>query len=154
MALTFDWPGRVVSSDASILDLPAFHAALRDAEDDEAGAIHPVIHTWKSLDLGGGATFGQVDFINGWTLRFPVPGNYEIRGNLNATIVPTSGVYVERKTSAAYVTTAVGSTGPTVADIAAEVIARLMATVIPANAVQIKGQAINGAGTEADPWGP
>ena len=124
MALTFDWPGRVVSSDASILDLPAFHAALRDAEDNEAGVVHPTIHTWKALDLGGGSTFAQADFINGWALRFPTPGNYEIRGNLNATIVPVAGVYVERKTSAAYVTTAVGSTGPTAADIAAAVATR------------------------------
>lgn len=119
MALTFDWPNRVVSSDASILDLPAFHAALRDAEDGEVGAIYPVTHRWKALDLGGGAAFYQCDFINGWTLEFPIPGNYEIRGNLNAAIVPVAGVYVERKTSAAFVTTSVGGSGPSAADIAA-----------------------------------
>lgn len=73
--------------------------------------IHPVIHTWKALDLGGGAFFYGLDFINGWTLKFPVPGNYQISGNLGAAIVPVVGVYIERKTSAAYVTTAVGSAG-------------------------------------------
>lgn len=43
---------------------------------------------------------------------------------------------------------------PTVEDIAAEVLAALNATAIPVNTVQIKGQTIAGAGTEADPWGP
>lgn len=38
--------------------------------------------------------------------------------------------------------------------LAAAVLATLQANTIPANVVQIKGQAINGAGSEADPWGP
>ena len=120
MALTFDWVNRVVESSASITDLVVFHEALRDAEDSVEGIIRPVIHKWKSLDLGG-AFFVQADFINGWTLKFPAAGNYTITGNLNATIVPVAGVYVERKTSAAYVTTAVGGSGPTAAQIAAAV---------------------------------
>lgn len=153
MALTFDTVNRVIESTGSITDLPAFHAALRDWEDGEVGAVLPVTHSWRALDLGGAFLY-QADLINGWTLKFPTPGNYTITGNLNGTIVPVAGVYVERKTSAAYVTTAVGGSGPTVDQIADEVMARLMASVIPANAVQIKGQAINGAGTEADPWGP
>lgn len=126
MALTFDWASRVVESTTSILDLPAFHLALRDAEDDEAGAIHPVIHTWKALDQGGGAFVYQADFINGWRLKFPVAGNYTITGNLNAEIIPVAGVYVERKTSVAYVTTAVGGSGPSAADIAAAVAQRVI----------------------------
>lgn len=118
MSITIDWSNRIVNSDSSILDLPAFHKALRDAEDDEAGMIYPAIHSWRALDLGGGASFSQVDFINGWQLRFPAAGSYEIRGNLNAPIVPVAGVYVERKTSAAFVTTSVGGSGPSTADIA------------------------------------
>jgi hypothetical protein len=43
--------------------------------------------------------------VNGYTLQFPNPGNYEIVGNIKATINPTAGVYVERKTSAAFATT-------------------------------------------------
>lgn len=121
MALTVDWSNKVVHSSASILDLPALHAALRAAEDDPIGMVYPVIHTWRALDLGGGALFVQADFINGWQLKFPGAGNYVILGNLNASIVPVAGVYVERKTSAAYVTTAVGGSGPTAADIASAV---------------------------------
>jgi len=47
-----------------------------------------------------------------------------------------------------------GSTGPTAAAIAAELLAQLQATTIPVNMVAVKGQAINGSGSEADPWGP
>ncbi len=154
MALTFDWPNKVVESTASITDLPAFHALLRDAEDDAAGMIHPVIHSWKALDLGSGAYFYQADFINGWQLKFPSAGSYTITGNLNATIVPVAGVYVERKTSAAFATTAVGGSGPSAGDIASAVLAALNATTIPVDMRKVKGQTIAGSGSEADPWGP
>ena len=135
MSLTFDWTNRVVESSASILDLPAFHAALRDAEDDPQGMVYPVIHTWKALDLGGGALFAQADFINGWQIKFPTAGNYVIRGNLNATIIPVAGVYVERQTSAAYVTTAVGASGPTPTDIAAAVWQRALESSLTAEQI-------------------
>ncbi|MDO9148320.1 MAG: hypothetical protein Q7U52_11780 [Hydrogenophaga sp.] len=46
-----------------------------------------------------------------FTRLFPVPGTYQITGNLGADIVPVAGVYVERKTSAAFATMAVGSGG-------------------------------------------
>lgn len=126
MALNFDWANLIVESTSSITDLAAFHVSLRDAEDDAIGMLYPVIHKWKALDLGGGAFFLQADFINGWTLKFPSAGNYTINGNLNATIVPVPGVYVERKTSAAYVTTAIGGTGPSAADIADAVWAKTL----------------------------
>ena len=121
MALTFDTANLIIESTTSITDLPAFHAELRDWEDSEAGMIWPVTHTWKALDLGG-AYFYQADLTNGWTLKFPSAGNYTINGNLNGTIVPVSGVYVERKTSAAFSTTSVGGSGPSAADIAAAVL--------------------------------
>ncbi len=121
MTITVDWANKIVNSTASITDLPAFHATLRDLEDDPAGMVFPVIHTWKALDLGGGAFMYQADFINGYTLTFPNAGNYSIKGNLNATINPVAGVYVERQTALASATTAVGGSGPTAADIAAAV---------------------------------
>ena len=121
MALTILWADKVIESDASILDLPAFHAELRDAEDSAEGMLHPTTHTWRALDLGGGAFFYGLDLINGWRLRFPTPGNYVIQGNLRGDLIPVAGVYVERRTSAAYATTAVGGSGPSAADIAAAV---------------------------------
>lgn len=126
MTITVDWPGRIVQSTASITDLPAFHELLRDLEDDAAGMVHPVIHKWKALDLGGGAFMYQCDFINGYTLTFPDAGNYSIKGNLNATINPVAGVYVERQTSLAYATTALGASGPTAAEIADAVWAKVL----------------------------
>ncbi|WP_150428867.1 hypothetical protein [Dechloromonas sp. CZR5] len=121
MTITVDWQTRIINSTASIPDLPAFHAVLRDLEDDATGAIYPVTHTWKALDLGGGAFMYQLDLINGYQLKFPNAGNYTISGNLNAVIVPAPGVYVERNRSVAYVTTAVGGSGPNAEDIAAAV---------------------------------
>ena len=153
MALTFVPATLTIESTTSITDLPAFHASLRDWEDSEEGAIYPVTHTWKALDLGGAYMY-QCDFINGWTLKFPNPGNYTITGNLNATITQVSGVYVERKTSAAYTTTAIGGGGPTAAEIAAELLSSLQATAIPVNLTKVRGQTIGGSGTASDPWGP
>lgn len=127
MALTFLPSALVIESDSSILDLPAFHLALRDWEDSAEAAVYPVTHTWKALDLGGGAFFYGLDLVNGWRLRFPTPGNYIIAGNLGGAILPVAGVYVERKTSAAYATTAVGGSGPSAGDVAAAVRAELAA---------------------------
>ena len=114
--ISIDWQNKIIESDASILDLPAFHATLRDLEDDAEGAIYPVTHTWKALDLGGGAYFYQADLINDYSLKFIGAGPFQISGNLNGPIVNT-GVQVERKTSAAYVTTAIGASGITAADV-------------------------------------
>lgn len=152
MALSFDTANLVIESTASILDLPAFHAALRDWEDGEAGVIWPVTHTWKALDLGGGATMVQADLINGWRLKFPVAGNYTITGNLNGDIVPVAGVYIERQTSAAYVTTAVGGgvTVPSAADIADAVVAKSQVTPIHANMVETNSYDLIGDGTEGN----
>ena len=126
MTISIDWPNKIIESDASILDLPAFHATLRDLEDDAAGAIHPVTHRWKALDLGGGAFFYQADLINGYALKFIGTGPFQISGNLKGSIIDT-GVQVERTTSAAFSTTAVGGSGPSAESIAAAVDAALAA---------------------------
>lgn len=125
MTISIDWPNKIIESDASILDLPAFHATLRDLEDDAAGAIHPVTHRWKALDLGG-AFFYQADLINGYALKFIGTGPFQISGNLKGSIIDT-GVQVERTTSAAFSTTAVGGSGPSAESIAAAVDAALAA---------------------------
>ena len=149
--ISIDWPNKIIESDSSILDLPAFHATLRKLEDDAAGAIHPVTHRWKALDLGGGAFFYQADLINGYTLRFSGAGPFQISGNLKGPIVDT-GVQVERTTSAAFSTTAVGGSGPSAESIAAAVLAALQATTIPVNNTLINGYTIIGDGSEANPW--
>ena len=166
MSLTFNTATYTIESTASITDLPAFHAELRDWEDSEQGAIHPVTHSWKALDLGGGGFFYQADLLSPWVLKFPNAGNYTISGNLNATIVPVAGVYVERKTSSAYVTTAVGGSGPSAADIAAAVLAMAQITPIHSDVRKVNGDTIVGHGipptydntgtmtSPGDPWRP
>lgn len=127
MTISVDWLNLVVESDASILDLPAFKDELRALEASDVGVLYPSILTYKRVDLGG-AYFHAVDFINGWQVKFPAAGNYTIQGNLNAAIVPVAGVYVERKTSAAFATTATGGSGPSTSDIAAAVWGHATAT--------------------------
>ena len=155
MALTFDTTNRVIESTASITDLPAFHAALRDWEDSEVGAIHPVTHRWKALDLGNGAFFYQADLINSWSLKFIGSGPFRVSGNLKGSIIDT-GVQVERETSAAYVTTAIGGSGPSASDIAAAVVAAMQTspTPFPSNVTHFNGNPTVGSGTPADPVRP
>lgn len=119
--ITIDWQNQIVQSTSSITDIVVFHNTLRDFEDDAVGIVYPVIHKWKTIDLGNGAFFYALDFINGWRLTFTEAGNYEIVGNVNAEIIPLAGVYVERKTSAAFSTTTAGSVGATPEQIALEV---------------------------------
>ena len=151
--ISIDWPNKIIESDSSILDLPAFHATLRKLEDDAAGAIHPVTHRWKALDLGGGAFFYQADLINGYALKFIGTGPFQISGNLKGSIIDT-GVQVERTTSAAFSTTAVGGSGPSAESIAAAVLAALNATTIPVNIKQVNDVTVQGAGTKLNPWQP
>ncbi len=152
MALTFLPGSLVIESDASILDLPAFHAELRDWEDSPEAAVYPVTHTWKVLDLGGGATFPGLQLVNGWRLRFPTPGNYQINGNLGGDILPVAGVYVERKTSAAFATTAVGGGGPSAADIAAAVISAMNSSPPGVDVKRMNGAQVIGTGAPDDLW--
>ena len=152
MALSFNTATYTIESTASITDLPAFHAALRDWEDSPDGAIHQVTHTWKAMNQGEGAFLYQADLINGWVLKFPTPGNYTITGNLKGDIIPVAGVYVERTRATAYTTTSVGGSGPSAESIAAAVLAALQGTTIPVDALKMNGADIIGDGSEANPW--
>ena len=90
--------------------------------------------------------------MNGGTVTIDATcttGGFIISGN--CTVVNNSGGATVDVTQ---VSASSAGSGPTVAEIAAEVIAQLMATAVPVNMVQVKGQALAGAGSEADPWGP
>ena len=110
MAITPDFANKLILSDASITDIVAFHASLRDIEASDEGVLYPAVHSYKRLDLGGGAYFHACDFLNGWQLKFPAPGNYSIIGNIGAQIVPVAGVFIDRTKAAAFATVA-GSGG-------------------------------------------
>jgi hypothetical protein len=128
MAITIDWANKLVLSTASINDIVAHHDTLRDYEDSDEGMLHDPIISYKVLDLGGGAYFYGLDYINGYQLKFPSAGNYTVIGNINATIVPVAGVYVDRTKAAAFATVAgSGASGPSAADVAAAVRTELAA---------------------------
>ena len=111
MAFTVDWQNKIVHSSASITDIPITRHQLRDLEESEIGVLYPPILSYKEINLGGGATFPAIEFINGYTLQFPA-GNYQISGgNLIATINPTAGVFIDRITSGSYAVTASGGSG-------------------------------------------
>jgi hypothetical protein len=154
MTITIDWQSRLVNTTASITDIVAFKDAIRDLEDDAVGMLYDPIIQYKRVDLGGGAFFHDVPFINGYQLRFPNAGNYTVIGNIGATIVPVAGVFVDRTKSAAFATVAGsgGSTGPTTAEIASAVLAALHATTIPVDARKMNGGFIAGDGGPGNPW--
>lgn len=154
MTITIDWANKLVLSDASITDIVVFKETIREFEDDAEGLLHDPIIAYKRVDLGGGAYFHDVPFINGYQLKFPTPGNYTVVGNIGATIVPVAGVFVDRTKAAAFATTSSGGSGPSAADIAAAILAAAMATPIWANIQQVNTHSIDGSGTAIDPWGP
>lgn len=117
MAISIDWGARRVVSTASILDIVEFKDTIRDLEDNSEGVLYPPVITYKRLDLGGGAFFHAVDFINSYQLIFPNAGNYSIIGNIGATIVPVAGVFVDRTKSAAFSTVSSGGGGLSGSDI-------------------------------------
>lgn len=126
MALTADFATLTIHATTSITDVVAFHLALRDIEDGATAMIYPVIHTYREIDLGSGAKFPAVKFVNGWTLEFPA-GSFEIRGgNVDATINPVAGCFIKYTASAAYAVTSIGAGGATPADIADAVWAKTL----------------------------
>ena len=139
------WVDWVATSDNAKY-LPAFSAVGGDA-------------------LGGGLFIPPYYFLrNGWRVR-PMESNHNltITGNLfvdggGVPVVSTLGTYQVNvnytvPVQAQGISTS-GSTGPTAGEIASAVLAQLQATAIPVNMVQVKGQILSGAGSEADPWGP
>lgn len=154
MTITVDWANKLVLSDASITDVVAFKDTIRDLEDDATGMLYQPIITYKRLDLGGGAYFHGVDFINGYQLKFPNAGNYTVIGNIGATIVPVAGVFVDRTKSAAFATVAGtgGSTGPTASEIAAAILAAAQITPIYADTRKMNGATVIGDGTSGNKW--
>lgn len=140
MALTPDFVNKLILSDASITDIVAFHNELRDIEQSDAGMLYPTVHAYKKVDLGGGAFFHDVPFVNGWQLKFPTPGNYTVIGNIGATIVPVAGVFVDRTKSAAFATVA-GSGGGGAS--AADIWNYLLSTPIPGSAAEKLANALS-----------
>lgn len=104
--LTPDFSNKIIHSDASIVDITSFHEQLRSIEASDEGLLSDIIHTYKRVNIGGGAFFPVVVFINGWTLQFPA-GAWTIKGgNLDAVINQIPGAFILQTQSVAYAVTA------------------------------------------------
>lgn len=125
----------------------------------------PAFRSAGGDDLGGGLFIPPYYFLlNGWRVR-PLEGNQNltITGNLfvdggGVPVVSTLGVFQVNvnytvPVQAQGIATS-GSTGPTAAAIAAEVLAALQATAIPVDIAKVNGVTVGGTGTEGDYWGP
>ena len=116
-------------------------------------------------DLGGGLSIPPYYFLQGlWRVR-PMESNHNltITGNLfveggGVPVVSTLGnfqvnVNYTVPVQAQGISTS-GSTGPSAATIAAEVLAALQATTIPVNVKAINSTPIAGGGTAGNEWRP
>lgn len=88
MAITVDWPTKVISVPQSFLtalgggyyelDVNDFRLALKDLEDDEEGMVWPRTHNHNTEVVLSGATYAHsVEIINGYTVTFE-DGSYTV----------------------------------------------------------------------------
>jgi hypothetical protein len=166
MPIAFDPATQRVILDSASVTATQIYSRWADwiATGDNAKYL-PAFRTAGGDDLGSGLSIPPYYFLaNGWKVR-PMESshNLTITGNLfvdggGVPVVSTLGVYQVNvnytvPVQAQGISTS-GSSGPTATEIAAAVIAGLMATTIPVNMAKVNGQALAGAGTEASPWGP
>ena len=156
---------RLILDGASVTAQAVYVAWVDWAATSDNAKYLPAFSAVGGDALGGGLFIPPYYFLrNGWRVR-PMESNHNltITGNLfvdggGVPVVSTLGTYQVNvnytvPVQAQGISTS-GSTGPTAGEIASAVLAQLQATAIPVNMVQVKGQTLSGAGSEADPWGP
>lgn len=116
-------------------------------------------------DLGSSLSIPPYIFLlNGWRVRpMEASHNLTITGNLfvdggGVPVVQTLGTFQVNVSytvpvQAQGISTS-GSTGPSVSDIAAAIIAALNATTIPVDTVRLAGVELRGTGVSGDEWRP
>lgn len=166
MPITFDAANkRIILDSASVTATELYSRWVDWAATSDNIKYGMVFRQVGSDDLGGGLSIPPYYFLQGaWRVR-PMEANHNltITGNLfveggGVPVVSTVGTYQVNvnytvPVQAQGISTS-GSTAPTAAEVAAEVLAVLQANTIPVNMTQVKGQVIDGTGSEADPWGP
>lgn len=109
--MIIDYANLIVLMDTNITDMVMFHKSLRDGEATATGILYPVIHNYKEVQLGGGAIFPSIEFINGWTLQYEA-GSWSISGgNLDVNINQVPNCYIVQTQSAAYAVTSADGGG-------------------------------------------
>jgi len=140
MAITIDWGNRIIfiprndmtliqSSPFEVRELDAnvFRLALKDLEDSEQGLIFPDTHNHNTEIVLGGVTYARfIEIINDYTVTFE-DGQYAVNivgANTNiGDVTNLNQVSIRTANSAGLIVTSGsgGSSGPTAAQIAAEV---------------------------------
>lgn len=162
---TFDFATSRIDVDVGVTDVDcaALYTAIKAAQASEEGIIYDRIGRGSGLDtLGPGVQVGlTVEVLGAWQLRFPA-GNYTARiagGNFiggpgGDPIAYTAGVQTLLIQSAASTVVTAGGSVPTAAQNAAAVLAAAQAAPIHADIRKVNNVTVDGAGTEADPFGP
>lgn len=147
MAITIDWGNRIIfvpKNDMTLiqlspfevreLDANIFRLALKDLEDSEEGLIFPDTHNHNTEIVLGGVTYARfIEIINDYTVTFE-DGQYAVNivgANTNiGDVTNLNQVSIRTANSAGLIVTSGsgGSSGPTAAQIAAEVWESLLAS--------------------------
>lgn len=139
MAITIDWGNKIIfvprndmtliqSSPFEVRELDAniFRLALKDLEDSEQGLIFPDTHNHNTEIVLGGVTYARfIEIINDYTVTFE-DGQYAVNivgANTNiGDVTNLNQVSIRSSNSAGLiVTSGSGGSGPTAAQIAAQV---------------------------------
>lgn len=166
MALTIDPAAkRIILDSASVSAKDIFRAWADWMLLSDNSKYLPAFSATGGDDLGGGLSIPPYYFLeNGWRVRpmesdhtLILTGNLFVQGG-GVPLVPTLGVF---NVSAQYTVpvqaqgiATSGSTGPTAAAIAAEVLATLQATAIPVNVKRVNDVALQGAGVPGNSMRP
>ena len=166
MPIVFDPAAKRIVLDSASVTATELYSRSADwlALDDNAkyGAVFRQV---GGDDLGAGLSIPPYFFLqNTWRVR-PMEANHNltVTGNLfveggGVPVVQTLGTYQVNvnytvPVQAQGISTS-GSTGPTAAEIAAELLAQLQASVIPVNVKQVNGVLLQGAGVAGNPMRP
>lgn len=166
MAIVFDATNRRIILDTASVSATEIFSRWEDwAALSDNLKYGMVIRQVGSDDLGGGLSIPPYFFLQGaWRVRpmesdhtLTITGNLFVEGG-GTPVVRTIGPYQVNvnytvPVQAQGISTS-GSSGPSAAEIAAEVLAQLNATTIPVNTKKINDVTLQGSGVTGDKWRP
>jgi len=162
---TFDFAASKIDVDVGSEDVDCilFYSAIKAAQASREGILYDVIARGSGLSvLGPGVQVGlTVQLLGSWQLRYPI-GNYRARvaggnligGPIGGPIAYSAGVNNLLIQSAASTVVNPDGTMPTLEQIVAAILAAAAANPIHADIRRVNAVTVDGAGTEADPFGP
>ena len=179
MAISFDPTTKRIVLDSASVEIRTIYSRWKDwVQSSDNAKYHPAFSVVGGDELGGGLFVASYFFLeNGWKIRpkeeshtLVLTGNISVQGG-GIPLVPTLGVY---NVSAQYVTPVAaqgiatsGSSGPSAGQIAEAVRAEIAIELsrinslnftvpgkVDANIHAVNNIAVQGAGTEPNPWGP